>query len=66
MLRISGKDGPYGKQPKKRVVPLSRRPQEPLEAYFALHERWVIGSAPCTKDRQTSRRSFWSRLEILD
>jgi hypothetical protein len=38
MLRISGKDGPYGKLPKKSVVPLSRRLQAPLEAHFALNE----------------------------
>ena len=35
-LRISGKGGPYGKQSKKRVVPLSRRLQALLEAHFAL------------------------------
>jgi integrase/recombinase XerD len=42
-LRISGKGGPYGKQSKKRVVPLSRRLQALLEPYFALHERWFVG-----------------------
>jgi integrase/recombinase XerD len=42
VLRIS-KDGPYGKQSKKRVVPLSRRLQALLEPYFALHERWFVG-----------------------
>jgi len=47
---ISGKGGPYGKQSKKRVVPLSRRLQALLEPYFALNERW---SAPGTKDCQT-------------
>ena len=35
-LHISGKGGPYGKPPKKSVVPLSRRLPAPLEAYFAL------------------------------
>jgi integrase/recombinase XerD len=43
MLRLSGKGGPYGKQSKKRVVPLSRRLQALLEPYFALHERWFVG-----------------------
>jgi integrase/recombinase XerD len=42
-LRLSGKGGPYGKQSKKRVVPLSRRLQALLEPYFALHERWFVG-----------------------
>jgi hypothetical protein len=49
MLRISGKDGLYGKPPKKSVVPLSRRLQVALEAYFALNERWVIGSRQVQK-----------------
>ena len=49
MLRISDKDGPYDKPPKTRVVPLSRRPLAPLEAYFALHERWFIGSRQVQK-----------------
>jgi hypothetical protein len=34
----------HGKQPKKSVVPLSRRLQALLEACFALNERWLIGS----------------------
>ena len=42
-LRITGKGGPYGKQSKKRVVPLSRRLQALLKPYFALHERWFVG-----------------------
>ena len=44
MLRISGKDGPYGKPPKKSVVPLCRRLAAPLDAYFSLNEGWFIGS----------------------
>ena len=44
MLRISGEDGPYGKPPKKSVGPPSRWLQAPLEARFALNERWFIGS----------------------
>jgi integrase/recombinase XerD len=48
-LRISGKGGPYGKQSKKRVVPLSRRLQALLEPYFALHERWFIGPRQAQK-----------------
>lgn len=42
-IRISGKGGPYGKQSKKRVVPMSRRIQSLLEHYFAIHEKWFIG-----------------------
>jgi integrase/recombinase XerD len=42
-LRISGKGGPYGKQSKKRVVPMSRRVQALLEPYFSLNEKWFIG-----------------------
>ena len=48
-LRISGKGGPYGKQSKKRVVPLSRRLQALLEPYFALHERWFVGPRQAQK-----------------
>lgn len=42
-LRVSGKGGPFGKQSKKRVVPMSRRVQALLEPYFSLHEAWFIG-----------------------
>jgi integrase/recombinase XerD len=42
-IRISGKGGPYGKQSKKRVVPMSRRIQPLLEHYFALHDKWFVG-----------------------
>jgi hypothetical protein len=36
MLRISGKDGPYGKPPKTSVIALSRGLPAPLEADLAL------------------------------
>ncbi len=42
-IRISGKGGPYGKQSKKRVVPMSRRIQTLLEHYFAIHDKWFVG-----------------------
>jgi hypothetical protein len=44
MLRISGKDGLYGKPPKQSVVPLSRWLQAPLEADCSLNEGWFMGS----------------------
>jgi hypothetical protein len=49
MLRISGKDGPDGKPPKTSVVPLCRRLPAPLEASFALNDRWVSGSRQAQK-----------------
>jgi hypothetical protein len=49
MLRISDKGGPYGKPPKKRVVPLPRRLQAPRETHFALNEPWVMGSRQVQK-----------------
>ena len=48
-LRVSGKGGPYGKQLKKRVVPMSRRVQALLEPYVSLHEKWFIGSRQVQK-----------------
>ena len=42
-IRISGKGGPYGKQTKKRVVPMSNRVQSLLEHYFAINESFPIG-----------------------
>ncbi len=42
-IRVSGKGGPYGKQSKKRIVPLSKRIQTLLEHYFALHDAWFVG-----------------------
>ncbi len=37
-FRVEGKGGPYGKQSKKRVVPMSRRIQLLIEHYFAIHD----------------------------
>jgi len=54
---ISGKGGPYGKQSKKRVVPLSRRLQALLEPYFALNERWFIGPRQVQKIVKRARIS---------
>jgi len=48
-LRISGKGGPYGKQSKKRVVPMSKRVQTLLEHYFAVNNHWPIGSRQAQK-----------------
>ena len=42
-IRISGKGGPYGKQTKKRVVPMSNRVQSLLEHYFAITDKFPIG-----------------------
>jgi integrase/recombinase XerD len=42
-FRILGKGGPYGKQSKQRVVPMSKRIQPLIEHYFALHETWFVG-----------------------
>lgn len=42
---IHGKGGPYGKQSKRRVVPLvARRSRALLEAHFALHETFGMTS----------------------
>ena len=43
-LRISGKGGPYGKQSKKRVVPMSNRVRALLEHYYAINERFPVGA----------------------
>ena len=42
-FRIQGKGGPYGKQSKRRVVPMSRRIQPLMEHYFAMHNTWFVG-----------------------
>lgn len=42
-IRVSGKGGPYGKQSKKRIVPMSKRVQTLLEHYFAINNKWPIG-----------------------
>lgn len=48
-FRIEGKGGMYGKQSKKRVVPMSRRIQPLMEHYFALHEKWFVGARQAQK-----------------
>jgi len=48
-IRVSGKDGPYGKKSKKRVVPMSNRVQTLLEPYFTLHAEWFIGERQVQK-----------------
>jgi|SRR6516164_6371303 integrase/recombinase XerD len=48
-LRVSGKGGPYGKRSKKRVVPMSRQTQALLEPYFALNEKWFVGTRQAQK-----------------
>lgn len=42
-LRVSGKGGPYGKQSKIRIVPISKRVQSLFEHYFALQNKWFVG-----------------------
>ena len=44
-LRIEGKGGIHGKKSKKRVVPMSNRVQTLLEHYFAINNKWPVGSA---------------------
>ena len=41
-FRIEGKGGPYGKQSKKRVVPMSKRVQTLMEHYFAINDGWFV------------------------
>ena len=48
-FRIEGKGGPYGKNSKKRVVPMSRRIQPLMEHYFALNEKWFVGPRQAQK-----------------
>ncbi|MBE9527513.1 MAG: phage integrase family protein, partial [Proteobacteria bacterium] len=48
-IRVSGKGGPYGKKSKKRVVPMSKRVQTLLEHYFAINDKWPIGSRQVQK-----------------
>jgi integrase/recombinase XerD len=43
-LMIYGKGGPYGKQSKRRVIPLSPRVQAILEGHLALHDRLQISA----------------------
>jgi integrase/recombinase XerD len=48
-IRISGKDGPYGKLSKKRIIPMSKRVQTLLEHYFAINDKWPIGKRQVQK-----------------
>ena len=48
-LRIKGKGGPFGKQSKARVVPMSNRVRAVFEPYFALHDRFPVGPRQCQK-----------------
>jgi hypothetical protein len=66
MRRIGGKDGPYGKQPQKSVASLSGWLPASMEAYFALNERWFIGSRQVQKivKRVASRSGVGSKSWI--
>ncbi|HEU5380281.1 MAG TPA: tyrosine-type recombinase/integrase [Ktedonobacteraceae bacterium] len=48
-FRVEGKGGPYGKQSKKRIVPMSRRIMPLHEHYFALHGEWFAGKRQVQK-----------------
>jgi integrase/recombinase XerD len=48
-FRVLGKGGPYGKQSKLRVVPMSKRVQPLMEHYFAVHETWFVGKRQVQK-----------------
>jgi integrase/recombinase XerD len=48
-IRVTGKGGPHGKKSKKRVIPMSRRVQTLLEHYFAINEKWPVGSRQVQK-----------------
>jgi integrase/recombinase XerD len=48
-FRVQGKGGPYGKQSKLRVVPMSKRIQPLMEHYFAVHETWFVGKRQVQK-----------------
>ena len=62
-LRITGKGGPHGKKSKKRVVPMSRRVQTLLEHYFAINERWPVGSRQAQKIvKQVANRAKLSHV----
>ena len=62
-LRITGKGGPHGKNSKKFVVPMSRRVQTLLEHYFAINERWPVGSRQAQKIvKQVANRAKLSHV----
>ena|SRR5437762_5831073 len=42
-LMIYGKGGPYGKQSKRRIIPLSPRLQPILEGHLGLHDNLKVG-----------------------
>ncbi|MFH1833789.1 MAG: site-specific integrase [bacterium] len=48
-IRIKGKGGPYGKKSKQRVVPMSPRVRAILEPYFALNQKWFVGTRQVQK-----------------
>ena len=48
-IRITGKGGIHGKKSKKRVVPMSPRVQVLLEHYFAINDKWPVGSRQVQK-----------------
>ena len=48
-LRVAGKAGPHGTRSKQRVVPLSARVRALLEPYFALNDRWFVGTRQAQK-----------------
>ena len=48
-LRVAGKGGPHGTRSKQRVVPLSPRVRTILEPYFALNDRWFVGTRQAQK-----------------
>ena len=62
-IRVSGKGGPYGKQSKKRVVPMSTRVQALLEHYFAINTHWPIGIRQVQKPvKHVANRAQLSQL----
>ena len=64
-LRVSGKGVPYGKQSKKRVVPMSRQAQALLEPYFALNEKWFVGPRQAQKIvKRVAERARISQDEV--
>ena len=48
-LRIKGKGGPFGKRSKARVVPMSTRVRTVFEPFFALNEKFPVGTRQAQK-----------------
>jgi integrase/recombinase XerD len=48
-IRVKGKGGPYGKRSKNRIVPMSPRVRALLEPYFALNDKWFVGTRAAQK-----------------